>query len=509
MYLGSDVVLLDKINTHFGPNPTLFTQCRAPGLPRRRGQSFAKGLNQIGNNSVNQNQHQTRPPHNHTLGSKSQCVAPTQPAAIPGTAAGIINCAMLHTHSLATWLVLVAYFACALGRVESSASPHPTRARVRGSGSGRGSGSSLVGLVDIFTSGTSTNSWSRGKPVTYRIPCLVESKVKGVLLALASERLGGSGDESDTNLVQRRSTDGGSTWSNTTLVVSAEVDPPFAARRAFISSAPWAVADAATGDVLMFYNQNSTENEKCDCNVWYVRTSDGGVTWSKPVPIPRESGVVGSSLNTGITLATGPHKGRLVMCMRRICKNSCPGPWQSFVAFSDDHGSHWHASPFLEEGSTECQVTELSTGDVYMSIRPYKELQTRSRGRRASALSTDGGTTFGPIKFEPQLVNAGGVDGSVVTHFTGGMPSQTIFFSHPDAGGRENMTLYTSLDDARTWETTLNVYKGGSEYSSMAMLPPLGAGEAEAAEAAACRVGLAFEKDSYQSIAFATIVTPC
>ena len=187
---------------------------------------------------------------------------------------------------------------------------------------------SASSLVDIFVSGISTNSWSTGKSVTYRIPCLVESQ--GVLLALASERLGGSGDESDTNLVQRRSTDGGTTWSNTTLVVSAEVDPPFAAARAFISSAPWAVADSATGDILMFYNQNSTESEVCDCNVWYVRTSDGGLSWSKPIMIPPSSGVYGSSLDTGITLRTGPHKGRLVMCMRRICKNSCPGPWQSY-----------------------------------------------------------------------------------------------------------------------------------------------------------------------------------
>ena len=365
-------------------------------------------------------------------------------------------------------------------------------------------------LVDIFTSGTSTNSWSKGKAVTYRIPCLVESN--GVLLAFVSERLSSSTDESDTNIVQRRSTDAGATWSNTTLVVSAEVDPPFAAKHAFISSAPWAVADAATGDVLMFYNQNSTSTEKCDCNVWYVRTSDGGLSWSKPVPIPPSSGVYGSSLNTGITLRSGAHKGRLVMCMRRICKNSCPGPWQSYAAYSDDHGASWRTSPFLAEGSTECQVTELSTGAVYMSIRPYKELQTRSLGRRASAVSADGGASFGPIKFEPQLVNAGGVDGSVVTHCTAdGAPSKTLFYSHPDAGGRSNMTLYMSTDDARTWWSAQQVWGGAAAYSSLAMLPlpPTGAAAEGAPGGAGCRVGLAFEKGGYESIAFAAITAPC
>ena len=256
----------------------------------------------------------------------------------------------------------------------------------------------------------------------------------------------------------------------------------------------------------MFFNQNSTRNEKCDCNVWYVRTSNGGLDWSKPVPIPPTSGVYGSSLNTGITLKSGAHKGRLVMCMRRICKNSCPGPWQSYTAYSDDHGVTWHASPFLAEGSTECQVTELSNSNVYMSIRPYKELQSWSHGKRVSAISTNGGATFGPIKIEQQLVNAGGVDGSVVTYYLDDTPTKTIFYSHPDARGRTNMTLYTSRDDAQTWTSTVNVYPGGAAYSSLAMVPQP---KANVTTDLICRVGLLFEKDNYKSISFTIITTAC
>ena len=62
-------------------------------------------------------------------------------------------------------------------------------------------------LHDIFKSGTSHNAWSKGHNVVYRIPSLVATK-NGSLLAIVSERLGGSSDESDTNLVQRRSIDG-------------------------------------------------------------------------------------------------------------------------------------------------------------------------------------------------------------------------------------------------------------------------------------------------------------
>jgi hypothetical protein len=58
-------------------------------------------------------------------------------------------------------------------------------------------------------------------------------------------------------------------------------------------------------------------------------------------------------------------------------------------------------------------VTELYDGSVYMSIRPYVGLNNPGK-KRFSAVSTDGGATFGSVKAEPQLVDAGGVCGSVV-----------------------------------------------------------------------------------------------
>ena len=33
---------------------------------------------------------------------------------------------------------------------------------------------------------------------------------------------------------------------------------------------------------------------------------------------------------------TSPPMARLVVCMRKICKNSCSAPYQAFTAYSDD-----------------------------------------------------------------------------------------------------------------------------------------------------------------------------
>eukprot|EP01043_Picozoa_sp_COSAG02_P023268 COSAG02_NODE_1237_length_13725_cov_27.071921_20_plen_327_part_00 len=251
-----------------------------------------------------------------------------------------------------------------------------------------------VPLQELFKSGKADgaitgNPWvKKGTPVTYRIPSLVATN--STLIAFASERLGSSNDESTTNLVQRRSTDGGERWGPLTLVVQATQG---------MSSAPWAIADDRTSQVLLFWNQNSTADQKCSCGVAMVQGKDGA-DYSKPVWLPVESGVVGSSLDSGIRLQKGPHAGRLLVCMRKICKNSCPGPYQAFAAFSDDAGTTWHASPHLHDGTTECQVTELSDGTVYMSIRPYVGLANPAH-TRFSARSTDGGATFGDLKAEP------------------------------------------------------------------------------------------------------------
>lgn len=353
-----------------------------------------------------------------------------------------------------------------------------------------------IQMQDLFVSGKASGlPWvADGTDLVYRIPSLVATN--STLIAFASERMSGKGDESPTNLVQRTSRDGGATWGALTLVVKSHLGPVDG-----FSSAPWSIADRA-GEVWLFYNANSTGGETCRCGVAVIK-SINGQSWSKPVAIPPSSGMVGSSLASGIKLQKGPHKGRLITCMRKICKNSCPAPYYSFASYSDDDGATWNSSASLHAGTTECQIAELSTGDLYMSIRAYKGLD--SHGKRVSSRSTDGGATWSAVKMEEQLVAAGGVAGSVVTEISAsasasasrvgadaGALKNRVYYSHPDATGRTNMTVYVSHDDAATWNETVQVYAGGSGYSDMTVLGP-------------GKVGLLFEKDNYKSLSFATV----
>lgn len=67
-----------------------------------------------------------------------------------------------------------------------------------------------MALVDVYTSG--------GEGVhTYRIPALTVTR-NGTLLAFAEARQDGPGDAGDIDLVVRRSTDAGRSWSAPTTV---------------------------------------------------------------------------------------------------------------------------------------------------------------------------------------------------------------------------------------------------------------------------------------------------
>lgn len=170
------------------------------------------------------------------------------------------------------------------------------------------------GLSDVFVSGVSEYAWSRGQRVCYRIPALIRTTY-GSLLAFASERLvgsGGCGDESPSNIVMRRSDDWGTHWSNATRVLDAG--------EWNLERSAWVIEDSFDGAVHLFSNSAVNATVGCECAVEVTTSRDGGLTWTGPTPVPPSSGMYGSGLATGITHSSG----RLIGCMRKICRNSCP-----------------------------------------------------------------------------------------------------------------------------------------------------------------------------------------
>ena len=203
----------------------------------------------------------------------------------------------------------------------------------------------------------------------------------------------------------------------------------------------------------------------------------------------------GSGLASGITHSSG----RLVGCMRKICRNSCPADFHSFSVFSDDHGGTWAASPFLASGTTECQIAELSDARLYMTIRPYKGW-TGPPNLRLASFSSDAGSTWSHPVAVPELIDSGFADeGSVCSD----PRSRRLYHVHPDSTARANLTIYSSLDDGASWGGGLmTVYAGAAAYSDSAVLDPK---SADGRVGEGRQVGVLFERDGYAKISFARV----
>jgi sialidase-1 len=83
-------------------------------------------------------------------------------------------------------------------------------------------------------------------------------------------------------------------------------------------------------------------------------------------------------------------------------------------------------------------------------------------GSRGQALSNDGGATF--EWSAPTIPNwVGGVQQPLITLANG-----TLVYAAPTGPGRSKITVFTSDDDAATWQALRQIYDGPSAYSSLA-----------------------------------------
>jgi sialidase-1 len=196
-----------------------------------------------------------------------------------------------------------------------------------------------------------TELWTAGQDGyhTYRIPALLVTP-KGSVLAFCEGRKTGPGDHGDVDLLVKRSTDGGRTWSPQAIVHEEGGDAKITIGN------PCPVVDQRSGTIwLPFCRDNKT--------VLITSSTDDGITWSEP----RELGAsvtrpdwawVATGPGIGIQLRHGPHAGRLVIaCDHRIDRGkprSADSEWNSHLMLSDDAGKTWTISAPIRTGGNEC-----------------------------------------------------------------------------------------------------------------------------------------------------------
>ncbi|SHG21180.1 sialidase-1 [Salegentibacter echinorum] len=309
----------------------------------------------------------------------------------------------------------------------------------------------------------------------YRIPALITAP-NGDLIAAIDERIPGCADlrgSKDINIVQRRSTDNGKTWTD----IETVIDFPYGQS----ASDPSMIVDEETGDVFLFYNFMDLDKEKDVYYLHVMKSSNNGKTWSEPKDITSQISKPEwhkdfKFITSGRGIQT--QDGRLLHTLVRLKEGV-------YLFGSDDHGENWFLIDSPVNPADESKVMQLADGRYMINARV-----NTGEGLRYVHISDDKGKTW-ETHAEPQLVDPGN-NASIVRYSSkaeGDKQNILLFSNSNSKEGRENLTVRVSYDEGESWDDGTIIYPGGTAYSDMTVLKN---GD----------IGIFFEKDGYKENAF-------
>ncbi|MFH9008802.1 exo-alpha-sialidase [Streptomyces afghaniensis] len=307
---------------------------------------------------------------------------------------------------------------------------------------------------------------------SFRIPALVAT-ADGTLLAFCEGRVGSRDDFGNIDVVLKRSTDGGRTWSP--LQIVAENGDALAGNPAPV------VLD--TGRVLLVHVRNAalaTEDAirrgKVSAadgrRVWVRHSDDDGLTWSAPREITQQTKEphwrwYATTPGHALQLSTG----RIVVPANHSLPptgtdNGTEGRYNGgHCLLSDDRGATWRIGYVDDDtdgyiNANETTAAELPDGRVYFNTRN----DSPSPGTRADAHSADGGQTL--VKpFRPQAGLSAPVCQASVLQLRD--PDVLLYSGPADPGFRALMTIRASTDGGTTWRPAHTVDGLPAAYSDL------------------------------------------
>ena len=298
----------------------------------------------------------------------------------------------------------------------------------------------------------------------YRIPAIVTAK-DGSLVTATDKRWDHSGDlPARIDVVVRRSTDGGKTWSEPVTVAS---DPKGYGDASL-------VVDQKSGTIMCIYNGKEgfwTSTSTNPIRHFYSLSTDNGVTWGPIIEFtsqiygancsdPERQKWKGMFLTSGASLQL--REGR-IMCVGVLQKTSGASV-MNYAVWTDDLGKTWQVSDMAYDGGDESKVVELNNGSVLMSIRHAPN--------RVYGVSNDGGKTWTNMHPHPDVKDPA-CNGDIIryTSTKDGYDKDRLIQTIPYSNSRSNVSVLISYDESNTWPVKKTIHLAGSMYSSAAVMP--------------------------------------
>jgi sialidase-1 len=328
----------------------------------------------------------------------------------------------------------------------------------------------------------------------YRIPGIAVT-TRGTVLAYCEARRTGKSDWDTIDILLRRSVDGGKTWSEREII--ADVPGPKTKNPVALAQNLASPEDVTYNNPVAIPDRDGTVHflfclEYARC--FYLRSSDDGVTWTKPVEITSTFERFRPEYAWKV-LATGPGHGIQLRTGRLLVPvwlstgtgGHAHRPSITAVIYSDDGGQSWNrgevAVPNTAEWifPNETVAVELADGRVLLNVRSESTAH-----RRIVVTSPDGATNWSQPRFDDALLEPICMASLVRDRERTGRDQQEkrLLFANPHnleradgkarAGGsrdRKNLTIKLSLDDGQTWPVQRSLEPGPSAYSDLAVLP--------------------------------------
>jgi sialidase-1 len=310
-----------------------------------------------------------------------------------------------------------------------------------------------------------TTLWQAGTGgyAAYRIPAVINAG--GTLLAFAEGRRNSSADGGDIEIVQRRSTDGGCTWTPQQVVADAWTDS--------VDQPVPMVTDAGTVVLMTNWQRGTVTQDDIQAGIVppedgrrvFVQTSaDRGVTWTRRREVTAsvkrpEWRWFASGPGHGVTIARGKALGRLVAAGDHTLTSRNERGIETLI--SDDDGQTWRLGGIDDHSAAddpmrpdETTAAELPDGRLYFSSRNVDGTLLDPPLGRGYTYSLNSGSSFSaPVRPMPAIV-APEAEGSVLQDpgYPAGVTCAPLLYSGPeDPLLRRHLTVRRSDDGGLTW----------------------------------------------------------
>lgn len=298
----------------------------------------------------------------------------------------------------------------------------------------------------------------------YRTPALAISSL-GTVLAFSGGRVDNCEDDSEHDIVLRRSLDGGQAWEPLQVIASdgrnrCDIPVPIV---------------LSNGRILLLWLWNAyveSKQDRGDRRVKICHSDDHGESWSRVRDIteqvrrPGWKSWYGIGPGHGFVMQRGPAAGRVVVPARHgeIKLGS-----RSHLIFSDNDGMSWQvgAQAMGPAHSSEATACERADGSVMLNSRG-------DLGYRIVTISTDGGISANETYVDRALIEpGGGCQASLLTYeLENKYGYSSLLFSNPaHPQFRTNGRLRISLDGGQNWtrgfsyQQSANAFTGYSDLA--------------------------------------------